>query len=229
MEVVIRGKACLTMKKIITPSVIRCTGNTKERAEVVNGIGCSRVHVDVSLDKRISNFYDGETFGKKERSYFKSHVDFHVFGWSEMDISIPILPHDRMIMHCSGKFNARRLIEIKDYAKCMKAGFGISIDHDMKISALDDVLRFCDIIMMLTIPIGSYGVKPAIGTKDHIERVKKYLSSKGAKAEIAIDGGVDHETFPFFIREATTVVVGGLLFKSTDVLSAWKMFDSYNV
>ena len=101
------------------------------------------------------------------------------------------------------------------------ARFGICIDLSTSITDAEEIAQACDLLMVLSIPIGGSGLPLDLRAIPFLARARADIANK-INCSIGIDGGVTEWSFGTLCAYVDVMVVGGLLFGAPDVEQRWK-------
>lgn len=105
----------------------------------------------------------------------------------------------------------RTLQNIKHHG--MKAG--VAINPHTPISALADIIRDIDVVLVMSVNPGFGGQKFIPHTFDKVLRLKQLIIESSAKTKIEVDGGVDLDNaLPLMRAGADILVAGNTIFSS---------------
>jgi len=211
------------MNVTITPSIIRCPGVLRDRATITNRLGCERVHVDIALGFGYPVILTLDSFGIQERNWFQSSIDMHVFSFvKSYDVpNLPLREGDRLIAHCFPGERNLFLPALRRVASDHGAYFGICVDLSTSIVDAEEIAQQCDLLMVLSIPIGGSGLPLDLRAIPFLAKAREDIASK-INCAIGIDGGVTEWSFGTLCAYVDVMVVGGLLFGAPDIEQRWK-------
>jgi pentose-5-phosphate-3-epimerase len=211
------------MTVTLTPSIVRCQGTIEERAHLVNELNCERVHVDLALGLDFPVLLTLESFGMRERGYFQSAVDLHVFSFVEVrELSkLPLKSGDRLIVHYLPGTQKIPLSLLRRKAREQGAEFGLCVGLDVPFDRLARIVKEKDLLMILAIPIGGSGLPLDARTLPLLKKLRDSIANPRG-CTLGIDGGVNEWSFGALCSYVDVVVLGGLLLNTSDLKQRWK-------
>jgi ribulose-phosphate 3-epimerase len=86
---------------------------------------------------------------------------------------------------------------------------GVAINPATPVSAIEEILDYVDLVLVMTVNPGFGGQEFIPGTLPKIARLRRMLDERRLLVEIEVDGGIDPETAPQVVRAGATVLVAG--------------------
>ena len=197
---------------ILAPSLLAANfSHLAEALGQIDGSGAEWTHLDV-MD---GNFVNEITFGPKMVK------DLRPLSQSIFDVHLMITQPERHIEafvnagadyitfhHEAGLHIHRILGSIRDYGK--KAG--ISIIPSTPVSAIEDILPFVDLILIMTVNPGFGGQKLITQCLEKIRTLFSLREKKGLSFLISADGGINPDTVSQVREAGTDILVAGEAF-----------------
>jgi len=112
------------------------------------------------------------------------YLTFHIEATKKIELCLDII----------GKHNKKR---------------GIAISPDTPVSMLEPYIKFCDIIVVMSVYPGFGGQKFILASLDKIAGLKKMIEDKKSSALIEVDGGVTLENANEIIKAGADILVAG--------------------
>ena len=89
---------------------------------------------------------------------------------------------------------------------------GVSIVPSTPISALEELLEYVDIILVMTVNPGYGGQSLIPSCVRKIQELKRIREDKGYNFKISVDGGVNSETLKIVADAGADIIVSGSAF-----------------
>ena len=115
---------------------------------------------------------------------------------------------------------------IKTIKKIKKKGkmAGIAIDLDTKIEVVDPLLKFVDMVLIMTVKAGKGGQE---FDKDALKKIK-YVRALNPEILIEVDGGINDKTASQCVRAGADVLVSGTYIYNNDTYEAIQKLKGKN-
>ncbi len=205
------------MGTLVSPSLL-AADFTKigSEVEMVNGSSADWLHCDIMDGIFVPNISFGFSVLKPLAKISKKPLDVHLM----IRHPEPYLEKFRdagakwLTVHYEACNHLHRTIEeIKGLG--MKAG--VALNPATPVNSLDDILDYCDMVLIMTVDPGFGGQSLIISTLDKIKKLRKMIDERGCKTLIQVDGGVTKETGKMLVEAGTDVLVSGsFIFKAED-------------
>ena len=107
---------------------------------------------------------------------------------------------------------------IKTLKKIKKLGMmaGIAIDLETKVETIEPFLKYCDLVLVMTVKAGKGGQK---FSEDAIKKIKK-IRKLYPNILIEVDGGINDETGAKSVRAGADILVSGSYIYNNDAYEA---------
>ncbi|MDR2842620.1 MAG: ribulose-phosphate 3-epimerase [Spirochaetaceae bacterium] len=210
------------MKKIfIAPSVLSADfSNLGDDVAAIEQAGADWVHLDV-MD---GGFVPAITFGDKLvadiRTKTKLPFDVHLMVNNPERFIEPfaIAGADYITFHLEAAIHSNRIVG-DIHSKNVKAG--VSIVPSTPVSALECLLPFLDLVLIMTVNPGA-GAQTFI--EECLEKIKilsEIKTKKNLNFLISVDGGINEKTAHNAVKSGADVLVSGSAFFKADNKSAF--------
>ncbi len=214
------------MLKSLTPSIVCLPGTIRDKANVLNAIGCERIHIDIGTSHNNYGLLSYKNFGDSERDLFCSAIDFHVY-YPPKDLDyrpLPLRAGDAAIIHVF-PWTTSRIIEVAlEYFSRQGTEVGLALDLDIPTTnAFRPYLRTINNILVMGIPVGARRSPLAPRAPARVREFRVLCKSTNRRIRIGIDGGVNPFTFEQLAESVDFLVVGSLLFDADDIAAQWRL------
>lgn len=204
--------------RILAPSLLSADfGNLGGALEKINASAAGAIHFDVMDGSFVPEISFGQVVLRSIRSLSALPFDVHLMidnPGRQID-SFAKAGADWITFHYENSISQAEglLAEIKRLGK--KAG--ISIKPGTPVSALQNLLKSADIILIMTVEPGYGGQKLIPECLEKIAELSKLRRENGFGYKISVDGGVNAETLPSVIESGADIVVSGSAFFKGDL------------
>ena len=197
------------MKHIIAPSILSADfANLQRDIEMINNSQADWFHVDVMDGVFVPNI----SFGFPVISAIKKHatkpLDVHLMI-QQPDLYLEAFRNvgaEILTVHLEACTHLHRTLQA---IKKLGAKAGVAINPHTPIDSLRDVIDELDLVCVMSVNPGFGGQRFIENTYSKVMRLKELLTSKGSKALIEIDGGVNLQNAPLLLQAGADVLVAG--------------------
>ena len=204
-------------QKLIAPSILAADfANLQRDVEVLNQSDADYIHIDIMDGIFVPNISFGFPVCQAIHRHATKPMDFHLMiehadPYLEvcMEAGAEIISvHEEACKHLH-----RTVSEIKR----LGAKAGVAINPHRPVSALEDILPYVDVILLMSVNPGFGGQKFIETTFEKTRKLKKMVDDINPNIIIEIDGGVnDQNAGELFNAGADMLVAGNFVFKSDD-------------
>ena len=201
----------------LAPSILGADfGNLEEEIKKTNESGCDWIHLDIMDGHLVPNISFGPAIIKYVRSKSDLFLDSHLMI-SNPEKYLEVYAEagsDLIVIHYEIEHDKIPLLKkIKKMGK--KAG--ISINPHTTFEAVEDIMEYCDLILIMTVHPGFAGQKFMAQVVPKIRQAREFIDSNNMDIEIEVDGGVSLKTAQKVINAGADILVAGSAFyKSGD-------------
>lgn len=203
------------MSHLIAPSILSSDfARLAEASEMINKSEADYFHIDVMDGRFVPNI----TFGMPVIKAIKKHAekpfdvhlmivepekyiaDFKAAGADILTVHYEVSPH----LH-------RTVQQIKNHE--MQAG--VALNPHTPVSVLKDIIQDLDLVLLMSVNPGFGGQSFIENTYYKIDELKELMQTKGSKAKIEVDGGVNKDNYEKLVHSGVDILVAGsYIFKS---------------
>lgn len=207
------------MSHLISASILNADfSQLGKEITMINNSQADWFHLDIMDGVFVPNI----SFGFPIVEQIKKH------GTKPLDVHLMIVEPDKYIepfknagadiltVHYEACTHLHRTIQ---QIKSMGMKAGVSLNPHTSVSLLEDIITDLDLILIMTVNPGFGGQKFIENSYNKIRLLKNMITSKGSKAIIQVDGGVDLGNIRKLVDTGVDVlVIGSFIFKSENPL-----------
>ena len=193
----------------IAPSILSADfTKLGQQIEIVEGAGASLLHVDVMDGRFVPNITVGLPVVKAISRATQLPIDAHLMivepgRYAEQFVKAGA---QMVSIHIEADPHAHRTLSA---IRAAGAQAGIAINPATPLSALDEVLKFADYVLLMSVNPGFGGQTFIPESLDKVRRLRKMIDERGLKARIEIDGGIDAENIAEVASAGAEIIVSG--------------------
>ena len=201
-----------TQKPMLAPSLLSANFlNLEEGIRTIEACKSGAVHIDVMDGLFVPQISYGQPVISSIRKCTSLPFDVHLMveNPERQAESFAEAGADWITFHIEACVHAHRLVEkIKSLGK--KAG--ISIVPSTPVYALQELLPFVDVVLVMTVNPGFGGQKLIPACIEKIRVLKEMRDKKNLSYKISVDGGVNENTLESVIEAGSDIIVSGSAF-----------------
>jgi ribulose-phosphate 3-epimerase len=193
----------------IAPSILSADfTRLAEEIATVEKAGASILHVDVMDGRFVPNITVGLPVVEAIARVTQLPIDAHLMIVEPGNYADKFAKAGaRMVsIHIEADPNAHRTL-----ASIRAAGAfaGIVINPATSLAALDEVLKFTDYVLVMSVNPGFGGQEFIPESLDKVRRLRKMIDERGLKTRIEIDGGVNSDNIAEVTGAGAEIIVAG--------------------
>lgn len=199
-------------KRYLSPSLLSADfGNLADGLRLIEEKGSSFVHVDVMDGNFVPQVSYGQPVISSIRKYSKIPFDVHLMIEKPENSIMSYIDAgaDWVTFHIESTNHADRCVQMIHEAG-KKAG--VAICPATPVSAIEELLPFVDLVLVMTVNPGWGGQKLIPYTIEKVKKLADIQKEMDFKYLISVDGGVNQETLGNVLDAGTDIVVSGSSF-----------------
>lgn len=205
------------MKTIISPSLLSANFlDLRKEVEMINGSEADWLHIDVMDGVFVPNISYGFPIMNAVGKICKKPLDVHLMIVHPENYIKQVANSGAFMMnvHYEACTHLHRTVQAIHDAG-MKAG--VTLNPSTPVCMLEDIICDVDMALLMGVNPGFGGQKFIENTINKVKALRQLIDSKGSKALIQVDGGVQADTAPRLVEAGADVLVSGsYVFKASD-------------
>lgn len=205
------------MKTIISPSLLSANFlDLRKEVEMINGSEADWLHIDVMDGVFVPNISYGFPIMNAVGKICKKPLDVHLMIVHPENYIKQVADSGAFMMnvHYEACTHLHRTVQAIHDAG-MKAG--VTLNPSTPVCMLEDIICDVDMALLMGVNPGFGGQKFIENTINKVKTLRQLIDSKGSKALIQVDGGVQADTAPRLVETGADVLVSGsYVFKASD-------------
>jgi ribulose-phosphate 3-epimerase len=193
----------------IAPSILSADfTRLAEEISVVEKAGASILHVDVMDGRFVPNITVGLPVVKAIARATQLPIDAHLMIVEPGQYADQFAKAGaRMVsIHIEADPNAHRTLTS---IKAAGALAGIVINPATSLSTIDEVIKFADYVLVMSVNPGFGGQEFIPESLEKIRRLRKMIDERGLKTRIEIDGGINADNIAEVTSAGAEIIVAG--------------------
>jgi len=193
----------------LAPSILSADfGRLGEQVVEATKADADYIHVDVMDGHFVPNITIGPIVVAAIRSHTNIPLDVHLMIESpEKYISQFAQAGANIItVHVEACNHLHRVVESIKELKCKT---GVSLNPSTPLSAIDEILPYVDLVLVMSVNPGFGGQQFIESSVDKIARLRRRLDELKLSAELEVDGGINAEIALRVVKAGARVLVAG--------------------
>lgn len=197
---------------MLAPSILSADfSNLGQAVEMIEKNNGSLVHIDVMDGSFVPEITYGQPVIRSIRPFTKLPFDVHLMVNNPENHleSFAKAGADYLTFHIEATNHSHRLVQmIHEMGK--KAG--VAVCPGTPVSALLEIVKTADIILVMTVNPGWGGQTIIPSCVDKVVELKKLREEKGYNYLISVDGGINSSTLDSVLKAGSDIIVSGSAF-----------------
>jgi ribulose-phosphate 3-epimerase len=193
----------------IAPSILSADfARLAEEIQAVERAGATLLHVDVMDGRFVPNITIGLPVVKAISRATRLPLDAHLMivepgQYAEQFVAAGA----KMVsVHIEADPHAHRTLSA---IRAAGGQAGIAINPATSLSAVEEVLKFADYVLLMSVNPGFGGQKFIPESLDKLRRLRSLIDERGLTTRIEIDGGIDRENIAEVAAAGAEIIVSG--------------------
>jgi ribulose-phosphate 3-epimerase len=207
--------------RLVAPSILSADfARLGDEVRAVEQGGADWIHVDVMDGHFVPNISFGLPVVKALAGYTRLPLDVHLMIENPIIWIEPFAEAgaDSIVIHAEACPHLQRALQQISAAGCTA---GVALNPGTSLTAIEEVLPFLDMVLLMTVNPGFGGQTYIPGMQDKIRRLRRLLDQQDRPIHLQIDGGI----YPDNVKEnreagANMIVVGSAVFGQADPAAA---------
>ena len=206
---------------LIAPSILAADfANLGRQVQEATEAGADLIHVDVMDGSFVPNISYGEVVMDAVRRHTHLPLNIHLMVSEPGRLMSSFLKSttDQVIVHAEACTHLHRTVfQVKEQG----AEVGVAINPGTPIAAVEEVLPYLDIVLVMTVNPGFGGQSFIPEMVEKVRRLSNLIEERGYTAQVEVDGGIkaDYTAEDSVKAGATILVAGTAVFNQDETVS----------
>lgn len=203
---------------LVSPSILAADAANFGRDIARVSEACDSLHVDVMDGHFVPNISFGMPVLAAVKKYSARPFDVHLMidNPERYIEEFAAAGADLITVHVETCPHLNRVVQ---QIRATGAGVGVTLNPATPLGALEEILPYVDLVLVMSVNPGFGGQRYIAGVSDKIRRLRASLDARGLPVHIQVDGGVGADNAQAIVDAGANVLVAGsAVFNASDPL-----------
>jgi ribulose-phosphate 3-epimerase len=194
---------------LIAPSILSADfARLGEQVKEAEAAGADWLHIDVMDGQYVPAISFGPVVIQAVRKSVKIPLDIHLMveAPERQFVNFAPMKPELITVHIETCPHIHRTIQL---IKEMGSKAGVALNPGTPLSAVEEVLPYLDVVLIMTVNPGTSGQTFIPSMLDKIIKLRRELDSRKLNCVLEVDGGINAETAPKVVKAGARMIVAG--------------------